>query len=100
MWGRLSPCTVSYILGIRSGGLVLLYRISEIISRGKEVKILSYEKYARIRDERKLTDYAVSKKTGISTSTFSEWKSGKYVPKVDKLMKIALVLDVQLEKLL
>lgn len=64
------------------------------------MKILSYEKYARIRDERKLTDYAVSKKTGISTSTFSEWKSGKYVPKVDKLMKIALVLNVQLEKLL
>lgn len=56
-----------------------------------------YEKYAELRDKRGVTDYAVSKACGIGRSTFSEWKSGKYQPKPEKLKKIAEYLGVSLE---
>lgn len=48
-----------------------------------------YEKYARLRDEAGITDYEVSKKTGIPTSTLTNWKYGRYTPKADKIKKIA-----------
>ena len=48
-----------------------------------------YERYASIRDKAGVTDYEVAKSTGIGRSTFSDWKSGKTVPKLEKLQKIA-----------
>lgn len=51
--------------------------------------MILYKKYAELRDEVGVTDYEVGKKTGIATSTFSNWKAGRYSPKTDKLKKIA-----------
>lgn len=34
-----------------------------------------YEKYAKRRDELGLTDYKVAQKSGVLTSTLSEWKN-------------------------
>lgn len=51
--------------------------------------IAVYEKYAKIRDEKKLNDCKVSKATGITQSTFSDWKSGRSKPKIEKLIKLA-----------
>ena len=48
-----------------------------------------YEKYVNLREEKGLTDYKVSEMTGIPKSTFSDWKSGRSVPKIEKLKKIA-----------
>lgn len=60
-----------------------------------------YEVYARIRDEKGLTDYAVAKAIdGLSPSTLSDWKNGLYVPKVDKLLKIARLLGIPVEELI
>lgn len=59
-----------------------------------------YQKYARLRDERNMTDYQVSKEIGASPATFSAWKRGEYTPKVDKLAKIAKLFNVSLETLL
>lgn len=56
-----------------------------------------YAKYAKRRDELNLTDYSVASQTGIAPSTISDWKSGKSKPKMDKLAKIAKVLNVPLE---
>lgn len=56
-----------------------------------------YEKYAEKRDSLNLTDFAVAKETGIAPSTISDWKSGRSKPKMDKLAKIAKVLNVPLE---
>jgi repressor LexA len=53
-----------------------------------------YERYARVRDDRGLTDAEVGRRTGISKSTFSDWKRGKSTPKADKLFRIAQVLGV------
>lgn len=58
-----------------------------------------YEKYAKLRDERHMTDYRVAKETGISTATLTHWKHGRSTPKVDKMLKIAKLLGVKLEDL-
>lgn len=59
-----------------------------------------YEKYIALRDEKGVTDYEVSKETGIAQSTFSDWKSGRSKPKVAKLLKIAKYFDVTIEALI
>ena len=43
-----------------------------------------------------ISSYKVSKETGIAQSTFSDWKSGRSIPKKDKLQKIAEYFDVPL----
>lgn len=60
----------------------------------------SYEKYERIRDEEHLTNYRVSKDTGIATATLSDWKNGVSKPKVDKLKILANYLGVTIEDFL
>lgn len=59
-----------------------------------------YEKYAKLRDERNLTDYAVANQTGIAPSTLSDWKNGRTVPKADKLKLIAELFGVHIEDLI
>ncbi len=59
-----------------------------------------YEKYASIRDAKGVTDYWVSKESGVATATLTSWKQGVYTPKLDKILLIASVLDVPLEALL
>lgn len=46
-----------------------------------------YEIYCKSRDKRGVRDADVSKATGISKSTFSDWKSGRSNPKNEKLKK-------------
>lgn len=59
-----------------------------------------YEKYIALRDAKGVTDYAVAKATGIGVSTFSDWKSGRSKPKVEKLVKIAEYFGVTMEELI
>jgi transcriptional regulator with XRE-family HTH domain len=59
-----------------------------------------YQIFDKLLQERGLTAYKVAKGTGIGTGMFSEWKAGKYKPKVDKLQKIADYLGVPLETFL
>lgn len=56
-----------------------------------------YAKYAKRRDELNLTDFKVATETGIAPSSISDWKTGRSKPKLDKLAKIAKVLEVPLE---
>ena len=60
---------------------------------------MSYEIFESLLKERGLTVYAISKKTGISTATFSNWKAGRYTPKADKRRVLADALGVSLEYL-
>ena len=53
----------------------------------------AYENYCIVRDKMGYTDYKVAKETGIGTATMSNWKNGKYVPKSDKIQKIATLLS-------
>ncbi len=56
-----------------------------------------YKKFEKLLEEKDVTAYQVAQATGIAMATLSSWKSGAYIPKVDKLMKIADYFDVPLE---
>lgn len=60
----------------------------------------AYERYCRIRDSKGFKDADVAKATGIYKSTFSDWKYGRSVPKIDKLQKIADFLGVSVSLLM
>lgn len=48
-----------------------------------------YSRFEELLLENNATAYKVSKETGVLQSTLSEWKSGRYTPKVDKLQILA-----------
>ena len=56
-----------------------------------------YQRYADLRDKAGVTDYEVAKQTGVSTSTLTNWKYGRYVPKADKIKKIAEYFKMPIE---
>ena len=64
------------------------------------MKKTAYENYCLIRDKLGYTDYKVAKETGIGTATMSNWKNGKYIPKTDKIQKIADFLGVTTDYLM
>lgn len=59
-----------------------------------------YQKYVELRDQKGVTDYRVACETGITKSTFTDWKSGRSEPKLDKLQKIASYFGVGVEEFL
>jgi transcriptional regulator with XRE-family HTH domain len=55
-----------------------------------------YENFVRQLEQHGLTPYRVSKDTGISQSTLSDWKTGRSVPKREKLQLLADYFKVPL----
>ena len=76
-----------------------VYHISVVISiqsiRKGGVKV--YEKFCMLLDKTHKTPYRVSKDTGIPQSTFSDWKTGRSKPKLDKLLILAKYFGVPVE---
>ncbi|NBH62744.1 XRE family transcriptional regulator [Anaerotruncus sp. 80] len=56
-----------------------------------------FKKLEKLLEERQTTIYRVAKETGIPDSTLYEWKSGKYVPKIDKIKILADYFGVPIE---
>ena len=56
-----------------------------------------YEIFENLLKERGITAYKVAQDTGITTATLSSWKAGVYIPKVDKLQKLADYFGVSIE---
>lgn len=56
-----------------------------------------YERYVELRDKKGVTDYRVSEDTGITRSTFTDWKNGRSQPKIDKLKILADYFGVSIE---
>ena len=52
---------------------------------------------AKLRDARNMKDADVARETGITKSTFSDWKNGRSNPKDAKLQKIADLFGVSVE---
>lgn len=48
-----------------------------------------YEKFHELLERSGKTAYQVAKETGVSTSTLTNWKQGKYQPKTTKLKILA-----------
>lgn len=56
-----------------------------------------YQKYVELREKKGVTDYKVAEVTGITKSTFTDWKSGRSKPKLNKLLAIAKFFNVPVE---
>ncbi len=56
-----------------------------------------YEIYEELLKTKNISSYQVSKATGISQQTLSNWKLGRSTPKYDKLLKIAEYLGVNID---
>lgn len=54
----------------------------------------AYKQFKELCEQNKVTPYRVAVSTGIATATFSDWKKGKYTPKIEKLCKIANYFEV------
>lgn len=59
-----------------------------------------YEIFSELLQRYGVTPYKVSKQTGVSQSTLSDWKRGISTPKQDKLQKIADYFGVSIEYLM
>ena len=59
--------------------------------------IRMYNKFALLLQEKHITPYQVSKATGVSQSTLSDWKTGRAKPKADKLLKLAEFFKVPVD---
>lgn len=56
-----------------------------------------YQKFEQLVKARGITTYRVAKDIGLAPTVFSDWKSGRSKPKVDKLKKIADYFGVTIE---
>lgn len=59
-----------------------------------------YETFRLLCEKKGIKPSDVSKATGISTATLTNWKQGKYTPKYDKLKVIANYFDVPVSDLM
>ena len=56
-----------------------------------------YSNFKCLLEQNSVTPYQVSKATGISQSTLSDWKTGRAKPKADKLLKLAEYFGVTVD---
>ncbi len=59
-----------------------------------------YENFIKLCEEHGVKPGTVSRATGVTTSTLTAWKQGKYTPKVGKLQVIADYFQVPLEAIM
>ena len=59
-----------------------------------------YEKIFARLEELHMSQIELSRRTGIATSTISDWRKKKINPQADKLMSICKALDMSLAELL
>lgn len=63
----------------------------------KEKRKKSFLKLDKLAKAKNITPYALAKELGFARSLFSDWKSGKSMPKTDKLLKIAEYFGVSVD---
>lgn len=61
---------------------------------------MEYAAFEKLLQLHNVTVYQVSKATGISASTLSDWKNGRSTPKADKLARIADFFSIGLDELM
>lgn len=59
-----------------------------------------YNIFEKLCELNNVTPYRVCKETGITTATISNWKAGRYIPKQDKMKKIADYFKVTVDYLM
>ena len=61
---------------------------------------MDYSTFLELLKSHKISVYQLSKATGISASTFTDWKNGRSTPKADKLARIADYFSISLDELI
>ena len=61
---------------------------------------IMYEIFEQLLQKYGVTAYKVSKETGITQSTLSDWKRGRSTPKTENMKKIADYFGVTVEYLM
>lgn len=61
---------------------------------------MDYSAFEKLLNAHHVSVYQVSKATGISASTFSDWKNRRSTPKADKLARIADFFSISLDELM
>lgn len=56
-----------------------------------------YERFMQLLQEKNVTPYRVSKDTGVTQTTLSDWKTGRATPRTATLQKIADYFSVSLD---
>ena len=56
-----------------------------------------YERFMQLLQEKNITPYRVSKETGVTQTTLSDWKTGRATPRTATLQKIADYFNVSLD---
>ncbi len=56
-----------------------------------------YERFMQLLQENNITAYRVSKETGVTQTTLSDWKTGRATPRTATLRKIADYFKVSLD---
>lgn len=59
--------------------------------------VTMYERFVELLQEKGITSYRVSKETGVTQTTLSDWKTGRATPKTATLQKIADYFNVSLD---
>ena len=59
-----------------------------------------YEIFEQLLQKYKVTAYKVSKETGVTQSTLSDWKRGRSTPKTDNMKKIADYFGISIDYLM
>ena len=59
-----------------------------------------YERFMQLLQKHEITAYRVSKETGVTQTTLSDWKTGRAIPRVATLQKIADYFNVSLDWLM
>ena len=63
----------------------------------KEIKNNIIEQFVTLRKAKKLTQEDIAVRTGIARSNIARIESGKYMPTIEVLTKLALALDMKLD---
>ncbi len=53
----------------------------------------------KYRIDKEYSQVSFAKKIGVSRQAVNEWESGKYIPTLDKLRKISLLLNWNIEEI-
>ena len=58
---------------------------------------MNYATFEKLLKERKVRAADVARETKVPVSTLSDWKAGRYQPKIDKIIAIARYFDVPID---
>lgn len=83
-----------------SDNVNIYFRFFIVLSSIYERCLVMYEIFEQLLQRYGVTAYKVSKETGITQSTLSDWKRGRSAPKTENMKKIADYFGVTIDYLL